>query len=433
MSQRPISNSITQFHYNSGFSKFPKTTTNNEYTKRKNSKKFGSFIQTLNKDELNKRLRLLPENVVSDITMTAYERVIIYLKELRDYFNQRNHKHKTLTYKNFDKNAFGDLNKTISCPEFDLFMSFSEKITYIMQTIQSQRLYDYNEQHFKSHKTNEEEYDNLIGFLNSYSNNENAAGKVIVLHKHNSKNSTEKRDEIKNPHLLTKVKENLNIANEKRKPKKSYSLKKLEAVKSSSAHYLDKIIESTPDEFSSHTNNLIINKNLNIKKNKFYGKEKLIDEDSFENEDRLGIIDENSETLNRTLSNSNTHDLVFAQTIKPGKLILKNTTFNFDDEEDDENKKDLFETFSENKVIKSNNIENSLNMKLKIKENESFSFTNNTANTKSKLIIKHATFKPEYSNKKNKRKNSIKSKESKESIEHFNVEFSNTEPLNNSK
>lgn len=462
MNEKSKLNSLTDFPiHRPTFPKIPKTTTHNTQIMRKNSKKFGSFIQTLNKDELSRQLRLLPENVLSNITMTSYERVVIYLKELKEYFKLKEGKHKTLTYKH---NTSISLNPSTSCPEFEQIKSFSDKISFIMETIQSQKLYDYTEQTLQANGTNEEEYDNLIGFLNSYSNNENASGKVIVLHKHGSTgsnlNNLDKKDELNNQNLMYKVKENLNYVNNttaRKKVKKSKSLKKLGVIKANSAHLLDK--KPITNEHVSHTNNLVLTNNMKKKRNKLYGTEKIISEDSFDNEDRLDIIDENLEHMNITMDSNkivkelnNTKDkdkeINFATTIKPSKLVLKAVTNNLDSSKDlftkkesrksspesnnsanssnkeDKNEYDIFKISNKNVEISNN--ENSKHIFTKSTSSYNSNSNNNSCNN---LNNKHTKFKLDLSNKKPKMKISHNSKASKESIEHFDVEYSFSKPI----
>jgi hypothetical protein len=153
-------------------------------SKRK-SVKYGSFIKSIKESYINKKLKLLPSNILSDLTMTSYEKVIIYLKEIKVYFNEEINKHTTERERNSILSRSSKLDNFED--DFQRFQSYSEKISFIIDVISSQKLYDYSENRTKDDKVDSEDYDNLVGFLNSYSNSSNINDTNNFKHvKHNS-------------------------------------------------------------------------------------------------------------------------------------------------------------------------------------------------------------------------------------------------------
>lgn len=112
-----------------------------------------------------KKTRLLPANILTNITTTTYEKVICYLKELKSYFGGST----TTTFYNIPQDK-----KNETKDSSDEKKKFVEKIEFIISSIQAQNLYDYsNNDEIENDGEGEDDIQSLIGFLNSYSNIDN--------------------------------------------------------------------------------------------------------------------------------------------------------------------------------------------------------------------------------------------------------------------
>lgn len=133
---------------------------------------------------------LLDKGVLSNFLTTQYEEVLSYLKEMRKYFLEMTikKKMKTESFKpNIDANSKIniELNKGKSTNNIEITKDslheeaqveeiFINKIDYIIEAIQSQNLYEYNNLEtggdFLREEESSEEVDSFIGFLSNYSN-----------------------------------------------------------------------------------------------------------------------------------------------------------------------------------------------------------------------------------------------------------------------
>ena len=131
---------------------------------------------------------LLDKGVLSNFLTTQYEEVLSYLKEMRKYFLEMTikKKMKTETFKtNLDANSKInielnkgkstnniEITKDIIPEEAQLEEIFINKIDYIIEAIQSQNLYEYNNLEtggdFLREEESSEDVDSFIGFLSNY-------------------------------------------------------------------------------------------------------------------------------------------------------------------------------------------------------------------------------------------------------------------------
>lgn len=153
-----------------------------------------NFLRQTNNKKLSTKIfsKLLVDNgILSNFLTTQYEEVLSYLKEMKKYFldftNKKN-KLKTESFKtnNLDANhkVNIELNKIKSSNNIELNQQVNEdnsieenfiyKIDYIIEAIQSQNLYEYNNLQtggdFLKDEESSEDVDSFIGFLSNYSN-----------------------------------------------------------------------------------------------------------------------------------------------------------------------------------------------------------------------------------------------------------------------
>lgn len=132
--------------------------------------KYDSLVKNIRTTE-KKKTRLLPQNILHNITTTSYEKVICYLKELRAYFGGS-----AFTSNFFLEKRLSSINEEPyeEQPQQKLDpveekKKFAEKIAFIIETIESQNLYSYHHDDFDD---GEEDMQSIIGYLESYSNNQ---------------------------------------------------------------------------------------------------------------------------------------------------------------------------------------------------------------------------------------------------------------------
>lgn len=144
------------------------------------------LIKTGDLDKKNYKFtsgRKLQNYIIEDITTTPYDKVLSYLKDFKNIFKFMSNKYSnpnTVNSNNNNNNNFSPNRITnnlsfISNSKEQSFEDFKvqiERIDYIIDTIQSQTLYNYDSINVANLQEKEEdELNSLIGYLESYSSN----------------------------------------------------------------------------------------------------------------------------------------------------------------------------------------------------------------------------------------------------------------------